>query len=151
MQEISLLEFADKLSEIIPLISNEFLKQQSSEFYRVKITVPQILILNFLHLRGPTKMSDMAHAMQVTTAAMTGIVDRLVRDGYTVRVYDASDRRIIRIKLTSKGSKIVEKINQDRRQMIIRIFGRISHAERQEYLRILMHIRDILIEEKKSQ
>jgi len=150
MTQISLSEFADKMSEIIPLISKDFLRQQSSEFYKVKVTLPQIIILNFLHTQGETKMSDMARTMEVTTAAMTGIVDRLVRESYVTRVYDPSDRRIIKIRLTSKGKILVERINQQRQQMIIKIFGKISAVERQDYLRILMHIRDILVREEET-
>ena len=148
MSQISLSEFADKMSEIIPVISKDFLRQQSSEFYKVKVTLPQIIILNFLHTQGETKMSDMARTMEVTTAAMTGIVDRLVREGYVTRVYDPSDRRIVKIRLTSKGKILVERINQQRHQMIIKIFGKISEADRKNYLRILMQIRDILGQEK---
>lgn len=150
MSQISLSEFADKMSEVIPLISKDFLRQQSSEFYKVKVTLPQIIILNFLHTQGETKMSDMARTMEVTTAAMTGIVDRLVRESYVTRVYDPSDRRIIKIRLTSKGKILVERINQQRQQMIIKIFGKISAVERQDYLRILMHIRDILVREEET-
>jgi len=150
MSQISLSEFADKMSEVIPLISKDFLRQQSSEFYKVKVTLPQIIILNFLHTQGETKMSDMARTMEVTTAAMTGIVDRLVRESYVTRVYDPSDRRIIKTRLTSKGKILVERINQQRQQMIIKIFGKISAVERQDYLRILMHIRDILVREEET-
>jgi len=148
MSQISLSEFADKMSEVIPVISKDFLRQQSSEFYKVKVTLPQIIILNFLHTQGETKMSDMARTMEVTTAAMTGIVDRLVRESYVTRVYDPSDRRIVKIRLTSKGKILVERINQQRHQMIIKIFGKISEADRKNYLRILMQIRDILGQEK---
>ena len=150
MTQISLSEFADKMSEVIPLISKDFLRQQSSEFYKVKVTLPQIIILNFLHTQGETKMSDMARTMEVTTAAMTGIVDRLVRESYVTRVYDPSDRRIIKTRLTSKGKILVERINQQRQQMIIKIFGKISAVERQDYLTILMHIRDILVREEET-
>ena len=150
MEQISLSEFADKMNEIIPLISKDFLRQQSSEFYKIKVTLPQIIILNFLHAQGEARMSDLAYTMEVTTAAMTGIVDRLVRESYVTRVYDPSDRRIVKIRLTSKGKILVERINRQRHQMIIKIFGKISEPERQDYLRILMHIRDILVKEKET-
>ena len=82
---------------------------------------------------------------------MTGVIDRLVKSGHVLRIPDPKDRRIIRIDLTSKGRDLVNKIYQQRRQMIIRIFGKISAAERQDYLKILMHVHDILIKEKKNQ
>ena len=93
-------------------------------------------------------MTDLARFMGVSTAAMTGIVDRLVRDGYAVRTFYPHDRRIIKVKLTTRGGELLRKVNQQRRQMLIKIFGRISETDRREYLRILMQIKDILTKEK---
>jgi hypothetical protein len=45
---------------------------------------------------------------------------------------------------------MVKKINAQKRQMIIEIFGKISQEEREDYLRILMRIRQILNEGSKS-
>jgi DNA-binding MarR family transcriptional regulator len=151
MSEISLSEFADKITEIIPVIMKEFARRQANELFKSKITLPQFLVLNFLHQSGESKMTELAKFMKVTTAAMTGIVDRLVREKYAVRHYDPKDRRIIKIKLTTKGDNLVDKANQQRRDMIIRVFGRISSGERQDYLRILTHIYEILTKEQKEE
>ncbi len=148
MLQLPLSEFADKMNEIMPVMIKEFARRQVNELYKGKITFPQFLILEFLHREGELKMTDLARFVNVTTAAMTGIVDRLSRDGYVSRVYDAQDRRIIKIRLTSKGNDLVKKINQQRREMVIKIFGKISEKDRQDYLRILMQIRDILTQEK---
>lgn len=148
--QVPLSEFADKVSEIMPVIMKEFTKRQVNELCKGKITLPQFLILDILHREGETKMTALAHLMTVTTAAMTGIVDRLVRDGYVARSYDLEDRRIIKIKLTARGMELVKKINAERRQMTIKIFGRISEADRRDYLRILMRIKDILTKESHS-
>mgnify|MGYP001614567880 FL=1 len=148
MVQVSLLEFADKMNEIIPVIIKGFSRRLATELYKGKITLPQFLILEFLHREGESKMTDLARFMGVSTAAMTGIVDRLVRDGYAVRTFYPHDRRIIKVKLTTRGGELLRKVNQQRRQMLIKIFGRISETDRREYLRILMQIKDILTKEK---
>jgi len=147
MAEFTLLQFADKMNQVMPVIIKEFARRQVNELYKGKITLPQFLILDFLHRQDESKMSALAHFMGVTTAAMTGIVDRLVRDGFVVRGSQPEDRRIIKVKLTSKGAELVKKVNAQRRQMIIKIFGRISKRDRQDYLRILMQIKGILTQE----
>lgn len=144
MPKVSLLEFADKISQIMPVIIKGFAMRQKNELYKGKITLPQFLILEFLNREGETKMSGLAPVMGVSTAAVTGLVDRLVKYGYVVRVFDPRDRRIIRIKLTAAGLSLVKKVNQQRRQMIINIFGKISETDRLDYLRILMQIKGIL-------
>ena len=148
MSGIGLREFADRIGEIMPIIIKEFMKQQKTSFYKVRVTMPQFVILTFLTREGEMRMSDLARSMGVTTAAMTGIVDRLVRDRYVVRSYDPKDRRVIRIKTTLKGDGLVKDTHEERRKMVIDIFGRVSQHDREEYLRILTKIRDILIKEK---
>ena len=147
MSQDSLLEFARMMNEVIPAIAQGFARRQAVKFYKCKLTLSQILILDFLNRQGKTRMTDIANFMRVTTAAMTGIVERLVRDGYALRVYNPEDRRIIKVKLTSRGSALIKQINEQRRKMLIKVFGRISEADRQHYLRILMQIKDILVKE----
>jgi len=148
MSPYTMNEFADQMGQVFPVLIKEFARRQSNELYKGKITLTQYLVLDFLGKNADSKMTDMARFMDVTTAAMTGIVERLVRDRYALRTSDSKDRRLIKIKLTSRGQEVVRKVNQQRRQMIMDIFGRISQEEREGYLSILEHIRDILVLEK---
>ena len=144
MSEMTISEFADKVGGIMSVIMRGYLKQQTSKFYQMKITIPQFAILNFLNSEGEHQMTDMAKFMNVSTAAITGIIDRLAKSGYVVRKPDPNDRRVIRVKLTPKGIDLVKKSFHQRRQMIIDMFGKISVGERAEYLRILTHIKEHL-------
>lgn len=135
-------EFADRINEIMPLIMRNFLRQQSAEFYKMKLTIPQFAILDYLGRQDDRKMTDIANIMNVTTAAATGTVDKLVKYGYVKRSADPNDRRIIRIKVTPKGGHVLNKLIDERRQMIMNIFGKISEEDRKEYLRILTCIKE---------
>lgn len=151
MTHIPVNTFADKLNEIIPVLMKEFARRQKNELFKGKITLAQFFILAYLHHEGTSNMTDLARFMDVTTAAMTGIVSRLVKAGYVQRQADPKDRRIINIKLAPKGKSVVEKVNEERHHMIIDIFGRISEDERENYLNILTHIKDILVSERKEE
>jgi DNA-binding MarR family transcriptional regulator len=150
MKPIAITEFADRLNEIVPVMMKEFGRRTVKELYKQEITLPQFFILEYLHKEGELKMTDLAHFMNVTTAAMTGIVDRLVREKYLERTFEPQDRRIIKVKLTAKGEELVKKVSQQRRQMVIRTFGKISEKDRGDYLRILSRIRDVLTIEKET-
>ncbi|MFA4842338.1 MAG: MarR family transcriptional regulator [Candidatus Omnitrophota bacterium] len=149
MFELSLSEFADRLNQIIPVLIKGFSRAQLDKFTRDKLTFPQFLILNYLSLQHGLRMTDMARFMKVSTPAITGIVGRLVRAGFCTREFDDLDRRTIRIRLTPKGRALVEKVNSHRHKMIIKIFGKISSADRREYLRILTRIHEVLKEEER--
>lgn len=146
MSNISLSEFADRLGELMPIIARESMKHSASEFYKVKITMPQLHMLGFLKRYGESRMTDIAKYMTVTTAAITGIVDRLVRDGYVARSHNPKDRRIVKVNLTPKGSGLVEKIDKQRRKIIMNVFSKITQKEREDYLKILLHIKEHLLE-----
>ena len=147
MSVITISHFVDKMGEIMPIMMKEFSRCMSAELHRGKVTLPQIMILHFLEIEQEAKMKDLARFMGVTMAAMTGIIDRLVKSGHCIRVYDTQDRRVIKIKLTNKGDNLVKNINESKRQMMLKIFGKISETDRQDYLRILLQIKDILLKE----
>lgn len=150
MPELTLTKFADKIEEILPAVMKGFAKMQVNELFKGKITLGQFFILSYLDKSGESMMKDLAQAMNATTAAATGMVERLVRDGYCERVYDPKDRRAIHVKLTAKGLGLVKKISQQRKQLTVEVFGKISAKERESYLLILTHIRDVLKEENKN-
>lgn len=150
MPDKSLIEFANKLNEIMPVMMREFSKRQVEEIYQGHITLPQFLIMDCIQSRGESKMTDLANFMKVTTAAMTGIVERLVKSGYVERVFDPEDRRIIRIKLNAKGSGFLKRAEERRREVAINIFGQLSKKERDDYLKIANRIVEILNSEKES-
>jgi DNA-binding MarR family transcriptional regulator len=144
MVDRSLSEFADRISQLMREIARAFTKKQKNELFKGTLTLPQFLILDIIHKEGQARMTDIAHALEVSTAAATGIVDRLVKYGYVQRVFDSADRRIIKIKLKSKGKEVVEKLEEQRRQQIIEVFGQISEKERSDYLKILTRVKEIL-------
>ena len=150
MSGLSLSEFAEQISEIMPVISREFYRQESNEFSKMKITMAQFIVLDALVRENELRMTDIARLMNVTTAAMTGIVERLVRDRYVIRMNDAEDRRIIKVKPTQRGNKIVKSMADQRKKMWGRVFGIISQPEREEYLRILTTVMTRLREQEKN-
>lgn len=145
MGELTLSQFADSVSEMMPVIMREFFKKEKNGFLKLKVTMPQLVILVLLDRRGESSMSDMAVAMDVTTAAMTGMVNRLVRYGFITREHAKDDRRVVRIALTPKGSKMVKDMLEARKEIVKSIFGKLTQRDREQYLGILQRIHDALV------
>ncbi|MDP1853902.1 MAG: MarR family transcriptional regulator [Candidatus Omnitrophota bacterium] len=141
-------KFADELNNILPNLLKEFHRRQPNELYKGEITLQQYITLNFLSCQNDATMGAIAKCLCVSLPAATGVVDRLIRDGYSIRRGDPKDRRIIRVKITPKGKKIVKKISRQRKNMIIKAFGKISAEEREQYLNILKKVGDALRNEK---
>jgi len=145
MSKLTIDEFADQMDEIMPVVGREFLRRHLGDLCKGKITVQQLLIADTLCREGEIRMGDLARIMAVTTAAMTGMVERLVRYGYVERVSNPDDRRIIKVRLTRAGEDFIATLNARRRKAHIKIFGQISPQDREDYLRILTQIKNVLL------
>jgi len=63
-------------------------------------------------------MSDIAQKMGHSTAAATGLVDRLEKLGFVERKQAADDRRKIIVRITDAGVKMVAKMRKEIAQNI---------------------------------
>jgi MarR family 2-MHQ and catechol resistance regulon transcriptional repressor len=57
--------------------------------------------------RGGITFGELSRLLLVTSGNLTGIVDRLEKDGLVKRRHDKHDRRVVRIVLTRKGRGLV--------------------------------------------
>lgn len=144
MAVLSIAEFVERLNQLVPVVMREFGRRMVRELYRDEVTFPQFFILEFLHRDGASKMSALAQCAGVSTPAMTGIADRLVKAGYIERNFNPADRRIINVKLTSRGLAFIKRINQQRKETAMKIFGQVSGKDREDYLRVLTRIHEVL-------
>ena len=144
MLTITVSDFADRVTEIMGAVIREFTRQQTNELHKGKINVPQFLILSHLLQKNESNMKELTCLINLTGAATTGIVDRLVSAHYVTRCFDSHDRRVIKVRLTARGKALVLKVYEERKKVIVHLFRNISGQDRAEYLRILTQIKDAL-------
>jgi len=66
----------------------------------VGVSVPELIALEHLDHDGSLGPSDLAHRLQMTTGAVTALVDRLEKEGYVRREPHPRDRRRVLLKRT---------------------------------------------------
>lgn len=93
-------------------------------------------------------MGELAKHLSVSMVATTGIVDKLVKNGFVVRSSNAGDRRVVNISITASGRKAIARHNQARHKSIIGMFGCLSAQDRNTYHHILTEIHQHLKENK---
>ncbi|MBL4597549.1 MAG: MarR family transcriptional regulator [Rhizobiaceae bacterium] len=87
-----------KASRIIETQLREKLRQEFAS------TMPRFDVLAALYrFEKGLKMSELSNVLMVSNGNVTGIVDRLVKDGLVLRVPVAGDRRALLVRLTAKG------------------------------------------------
>lgn len=71
-----------------------------------EITLPQFDVLAALARREDgISMTELSRYLMVSNGNVTGIVDRLVEQGWVERLVTPGDRRTTRVKLTAKGAR----------------------------------------------
>jgi len=72
---------------------------------------------------SPQQVSDLAESFGVSVPSMSRAVDALVKAGYVTRLEDPDDRRVRRVAITAKGSKLVDTL------LMVRLAGLQKFAE----------------------
>jgi DNA-binding transcriptional ArsR family regulator len=75
----------------------QLLGQMSAE--RIGVNVTDLNCLNIVALTGPMTAGDLARATGLTTASITGVLDRLEEGGFVRRERDPKDRRRVIVNL----------------------------------------------------
>lgn len=67
------------------------------------VSPPQVWIIKILVDRGGATPKELAEALCVTPASITGLVRKLEKNGFVTRERDAEDRRVVRLQPTRKA------------------------------------------------
>lgn len=96
------------------------------------LTAPQLYVMATIGYAGQLPFNEIGAKMMVTVSNLTGIVDRLEEKGLVARERDTSDRRIVYVKLTSKGQKLYKTSIPTFENTLARLFEPLEKEEQKE-------------------
>jgi DNA-binding MarR family transcriptional regulator len=70
------------------------------------LTGSQLLVLKMLEPKGKVSLSELSDRIRAKNSTVTGIIDRMERDGLVGRRRSEDDRRVVYLELTAKGRKL---------------------------------------------
>ena len=94
------------------------------------LSMPQFGILMQLHHKGSCSVSDISERFDISNAAASQLVDKLVQSGFVKRDEDPNDRRARLLNLTDKGRKLIQQGIEERYRWVEELAGRLSAEER---------------------
>ncbi len=108
--------------------------------------VSQARFRTLLHLRRAGKAGvhpiDLAAALGVGKATVTGLVDGIEKAGLARRLPCAEDRRSIMVALTPKGTLLIDSLAPRRLERVSELMGGLSASEKIELTRLLDKVND---------
>jgi DNA-binding MarR family transcriptional regulator len=96
-----------------------------------ELTMPQFNILMRLYYKGGCGITDISAHMDVTAAAASQLVDRLVQMKLIERVEDPHDRRAKQISLSAKGRALIERGIEVRNHWVEKLDIQLNPEDRQ--------------------
>ena len=103
------------------------------------LTQQQWVLLASIARGGPEglPLSALGRNLLVTKANITGMVDRLERDGYVTREAHPTDRRVTRARLTAKGRRFLTQVAPLQEKWGERAFAAFSVREKESLLSLI--------------
>ncbi len=112
------------LADFVLFSQRSCILRLSPELTKGKVSFPQFFLLAYLAEEECLSMSSIAKMMGHSTAAATGMIDKLQELGHLKRYTAAADRRKIMVRITEQGRALVaqmrENIATDLSQMMAR-------------------------------
>jgi DNA-binding MarR family transcriptional regulator len=94
------------------------------------LSMPQFSVLMQLHHKGACGMSQISERFEVSPAAASQLVDKLVHSGFIQRVEDPSDRRAKLLSLTDKGREFIQQGIEERYRWVEDLAKKLTAEER---------------------
>lgn len=94
------------------------------------LSMPQFSLLMQMHYKGACGMSEVSERFEITPAAASQLVDKLVQNGFIQREEDPQDRRAKLLNLTDKGRELIQQGMEERYRWVNDLAGRLSPEER---------------------
>ncbi len=144
-----------KLGLWLRLITNSnIVEKQVRNLFRSEfgVTLPRFDLMSALYReQAGLTMGELSRRLLVSNGNVTGIVERLQKEGLVKRWVLPTDRRIYSVGLTPKGRAAFKELADRHRDWISEIFGGLQDDELTEMIKMMDRLRDILKNQKETQ
>lgn len=108
------------------------------------LTGPQLATLREIARRGSIRAGAAAGALRVSQPTMTGILERLERNGLVTRTRNGRDRRAVDVGITEAGRRILQTAPPLLEDRLREKLAALPEAERSSVLAVLQHVAAML-------
>lgn len=130
----------DQIVEMIVYLYTESRRLTKGMAREVGLTGPQLTVLKLLETFQDLSLSSLSERIRAQNSTVTGIIDRMEREGLVCRERSKSDRRVVYIKLTEKGTKLAREIRVEPLEIFRSALTSLTHSDLRDLLRILMKL-----------
>jgi len=90
------------------------------------------------------RSGELAQRCAMTAPAPTEIVDSLAKDGFTRRLEDANDRRVVLVELTARGRRELDRYREYMKERVAHVLARLPAEKRSRLHASLSDLQDAI-------
>lgn len=119
---------ARSLTDFIMYSQRNFILRLSPELNQGRVSYPQFFLLAYLEEEECLSMTSIARMMGHSTAAATGMVDKLEELGHLKRFTAAVDRRKTMVRITNQGRELIARMRGNIARDLASLMAEDDHA-----------------------
>lgn len=127
----------DEIVETIVYLYTESRRITKDVARGVGLTGPQLAVLKMLEPIGKLSLSELSNRIHARNSTVTGIIDRMEREGLVRRSRSERDRRVVHIELTKKGREVASDIPVEPVHIFREVLAELSAEDAAHLRRIL--------------
>jgi DNA-binding MarR family transcriptional regulator len=101
----------------------------SERMIKLGVSMTQVHVLSMLQRHGDVPMSRLADLIDVSLSNATGLIDRMEERGYVERVRVPDDRRVVIVRMTDEGRRVMDDMESLREHTFRTVLDRLSEEQ----------------------
>ena len=119
-------ERAARVADRLHALSIQLLRRVRREDEEAGLSAPQLSALSAVVSGGPLTVGELAEAEQLRPPTVSRLVQRLEKEGLVSREPDLTDRRMVRVRATPAGERVME---EGRSRRVAALSARLAALE----------------------
>src|ERR1043165_1165835 len=125
-------QLTQTLRNFMDVVMQRSLRERTQLAKSIGLSMPQLGILMQIHFHGNCGISEIGNRFDITNAAASQLVDKLVQSGLIQREEDPHDRRAKLLNLTEKAKELIQQSTERRYRWVEDLARKLSPEERQQ-------------------
>lgn len=140
-----------EIARLFTDINHSIKRGMRKSFEEVGITMPQGLVIATLITHGEMKISELGNKINLSNSTISGIVDRLEKQGLVARMRSSEDRRIVYVKVTPKFKEMHKGFHQKAEASFEGLLSQGTPEELEQILEGMQALKRILLRKTQTE
>jgi len=142
MPNVSRKAALDRIVETIVYLTTESRRLARESAAAHGLTATQVSVMKLLDAIGDLSLSSLSVRIGANNSTVTGVIDRMERDGLVARERSIDDRRVWLIRLTPAGRRLARDLEVSPWEVLAGAIGALSGREKSQLLTLLGKLAD---------